>query len=77
MATYRPDGTRIRKRDKKRNRGNVGVGTSEPAGNVGAGTSAPEGNVGAGSSAPEPPPPGPIVSDDRDAEGNVGVGTTH
>ena len=46
-------------------------------GNVGAGTSAPEGNVGAGSSAPEPPPPGPIVSDDRDAEGNVGVGTTH
>jgi len=51
--------------------GNVGDG------NVGAGTSAPEGNVGAGSSAPEPPPPGPIVSDDRDAEGNVGVGTTH
>ncbi len=51
--------------------GNVG------AGNVGVGTSAPTGNVGAGSSAPEPPPPGPIVSDDRDAEGNVGVGTTH
>jgi hypothetical protein len=46
-------------------------------GNVGAGTSAPAGNVGAGSSAPEPPPPGPIVSDDRDAEGNIGVGTTH
>jgi len=48
-----------------------------PTGNVGVGTSAPTGNVGAGSSAPETPPPGPIVSDDRDAEGNVGVGTTH
>ena len=49
-------------------------------GNVGAGTSVPAGNVGAGSSATEPPPtpsPGPIVSDDRDAEGNVGIGTTH
>jgi hypothetical protein len=75
MATYRPDGTRIRKRDKKRNRGNVGVG------NVGVG------NVGAGSSTPPPPPPvpepppsaGPIVSDDRDtdAEGNVGIGVSH
>jgi len=74
MATYRPDGTRIRKRDKKKNRGNVGVGTSEPAGNVGAGTSAPEGNVGVGSSAPSP---GPIVSDDRDAGDKVGVGVTH
>ncbi len=52
-------------------------GEAAPDGNVGVGTSAPAGNVGAGSSAPEPPPPGPIVSDDRDAEGNVGVGTTH
>jgi hypothetical protein len=78
MATYRPDGTRIRKRDKKKNRGNVGVGTSEPAGNVGAGTSAPEGNVGVGSSAPSSAPsPGPIVSDDRDAGDKVGVGVTH
>jgi hypothetical protein len=57
---------------RRRERGEVA-----PDGNVGAGTSAPEGNVGAGSPAPEPPPPGPIVSDDRDAEGNVGVGTTH
>jgi len=48
--------------------GNVGDG------NVGAGTSAPEGNVGVGSSAPSP---GPIVSDDRDAEDKVGVGVTH
>ena len=89
MATYRPDGTRIRKRDKKKNRGNVGAGTSAPAGNmfsnlgagnVGAGISAPTGNVGVGSSAPAPPPapaPGPIVSDDRDAEDKVGVGVTH
>tara|TARA_R110002167_G_scaffold211441_2_gene415973 strand:+ start:150 stop:395 length:246 start_codon:yes stop_codon:yes gene_type:complete len=81
MATYRSDGTRIRKRDKKKNRGNVGVGTSAPAGNVGAGISAPTGNVGVGTSAPPPAPApepsGPIVSDDRDAEGNVGTGTTH
>ena len=61
MATYRPDGTRIRKRDKKKNRGNVGagnvgVGTSEPAGNVGVGTSEPAGNVGVETS---PPPPAP------------------
>jgi hypothetical protein len=67
MATYRPDGTRIRKRDKKKNRGNVGVGTSAPEGNVGVGSSAP-------SSAPSP---GPIVSDDRDAGDKVGVGVTH
>jgi len=55
-------------------------GEAAPDGNVGAGTSAPQGNVGAGSSAPAPPPtpsPGPIVSDDRDAEGIVGIGTTH
>ncbi len=71
MATYRPDGTRIRKRDKK------GVDRFGNKSNVGVGTSTPTGNVGAGSSAPEPPPPGPIVSDDRDAEGNIGVGTTH
>lgn len=50
MATYRPDGTRIRKRDKKKNRGNVGVGTPEPAGNIG------EGNVGVETSAPAPEP---------------------
>jgi len=91
MATYRSDGTRIRKRDKKKNRGNVGVGTSAPAGNVGAGISAPTGNVGVGSSAPAPPAPapapapapppapspGPIISDDRDAEDKVGAGVTH
>jgi len=71
MATYRPDGTRIRKRDKKKNRGNVGVGTSEPAGNVGEGNVG-EGNVGVGTSAPppapepDPEPSAPIVSDDRD-----------
>ncbi len=70
MATYRPDGTRIRKRDKKKNRGNVGVGTSEPAGNVGAGTSAPEGNVGAGSSTSPPPTHEPAP------EPEVGIGTT-
>jgi hypothetical protein len=76
MATYRPDGTRIRKRDKKKNRGNVGVGTSEPAGNVGEGNvgegNVGEGNVGVGTSAPppapepDPEPSAPIVSDDRD-----------
>ena len=73
MATYRPDGTRIRKRDKKKNRGNVGAGnvgveTSEPAaGNVGVGTSppAPEPEP---APEPDPTPSGPIVSDDRDAE---------
>ena len=50
-------------------------------GNVGAGTSAPTGNVGVGTSAAPPPPPasppGPIVSDDRDAEDKVGAGVTH
>ena len=54
---------------RRRERGEVA-----PDGNVGAGTSAPEGNVGVGSSAPSP---GPIVSDDRDAEDKVGVGVTH
>ena len=77
MATYRPDGTRIRKRDKKKNRGNVGTG-NVGTGNVGVGTSEPAGNVGVGTSPPvpepepapepDPTPSGPIVSDDRDTE---------
>lgn len=63
MATYRPDGTRIRKRDKKKNRGNV------EEGNVGAGSS----------TSPPPihePAPEPAPEHEPAPESEVGIGTT-